>query len=182
VFALEYYPQATGTVEPWVTDGESPVVQGQVLALPVPTDGVGARSTKSSVSDPEPSGRDAQAGGSERKQSDDQEARTGDRDEKPSKASGRITFPEGQEPGTTIRLVPPELTFTASQKMVRRGEPVMLSWDARKANRCKARGAWNGPRDLQGEAWVRPSADSSYQLTCSSPVGESSKSVEIAVE
>jgi serine protease len=86
----------------------------------------------------------------------------------------RCTNPAGTRSRTVlVNVSTPELTLTATPTVVRRGEPVTLSWRSRDFDRCEA--AWDAyaERPVNGSETVVPASDETdsfhrqYILRCS---------------
>lgn len=60
----------------------------------------------------------------------------------------------------------PTLTFTASLMLITLNGSSALQWAGANLTSCSASGAWSGSRSVSGTESVRPSATSSYTLTC----------------
>lgn len=74
------------------------------------------------------------------------------------------------------------VNLSASPENVTAGGTTTLSWSSVDATSCSAGGGWSGSRPLSGSEVVGPiSADTSYQLTCDGPSGNSVAMVTVRV-
>ncbi|MFW6093389.1 MAG: hypothetical protein ACODAC_05390, partial [Pseudomonadota bacterium] len=61
----------------------------------------------------------------------------------------------------------PRVRLSADAETVEQGESVVLSWNARQVDACRASGGWSGPRPPQGRVTVGPlTRATTYTLTC----------------
>jgi hypothetical protein len=79
----------------------------------------------------------------------------------------------------------PVVTLTASPTSVVSGGSVTLGWSINAANpvpTCTASGGWTGVKTTSGSAVVKPTANTTYTLTCVNSVGSGTKSATVSIK
>ena len=83
-------------------------------------------------------------------------------------------------------MMPPSLQFDAFPSSTYTGGWTILRWDVQNAVNCEASGDWIGPKasadGSYSENIVNLTESSSFTLTCSGPLGEVEKTVEVDID
>jgi hypothetical protein len=98
-------------------------------------------------------------------------------------ATVKVLPPAPSGPGTTPGVSPaPVVSLVADATEVMAGKSVKLAWSSQNATDCRASGAWQGARAVQGNETVGPlSTNSSFGLTCTGPGGSQAAAVNVTV-
>jgi len=80
-----------------------------------------------------------------------------------------------------LQSVTPTLSFWADKYSLIKGEETYLRWTSTNTNYCTASNGWSGNRQTNGYELVKPSSQTTYNLTCYGANGSVSKSLTIYV-
>lgn len=106
---------------------------------------------------------------------------------KPSTSTGSTGGTSGGGSSTggssTVTKTKPTVTFSASASSVVAGGSTTLSWSTGGTApiTCTASGGWSGGKATSGSQSVRPSATTTYTLSCSNSAGTTARSVTVTV-
>lgn len=77
---------------------------------------------------------------------------------------------------------PPTVSLTANPALIGPQGSSLLSWSAEPVTGCQAAGGWQGGKPAAGADTQRPSATTTYTLTCANAAGSATQSVTVTVD
>jgi hypothetical protein len=76
----------------------------------------------------------------------------------------------------------PELFIWLDPPIIFKGQSSNISWEAFYVSSCIASGGWSGSKQISGKEIISPTTNTTYNLTCTGPRGNISKSVTLIVK
>lgn len=85
---------------------------------------------------------------------------------------------------TTVTVLPPVVTLTATPSLLDPGNAAILSWTVAGATTCTASGGWSGAKASANSTHIQsvtPAVTTTYDLSCTGPSGTSNDSVTVTL-